>query len=348
MSPLCSRNARPRKGLVGRAQWGTHRAIRGQRKPTIVEDHRSCGFAGWLIGSRLRNRIRQQPVGFILACIVSLVSVLTSPSFALQVPALTGRVVDLAQVLPAEVAASLAHDLDAHETKTSNQVVVLILPSLEGEPIESFSHLVSTTWKLGQKGTDNGVLLLIALRERKIRIEVGYGLEGTLTDLRSAHIIRQEIVPHFRAGDLPGGIAAGVRAILGTIEGTYKAEEVLSGRAGPDQEPTGLQFLMVGIVVGTLAGLVLSHGLRRSRALLGGLLAFIIAQAASVGLGLLAAGVTAFLLWFILLASRGQRGGWGEGFMMGPGGGFGGSFGGGGGFSGGGGDFGGGGASGDW
>ncbi len=296
------------------------------------------------LGFNVRGNLRQLFVYFILVGALSLVSVFISPSFALDVPALTGRVVDLAQVLPAEVAASLTNDLEAHETKTGNQVVVLILPSLEGEPIESFSHLVSTTWKLGQKGTDNGVLLLIALRERKVRIEVGYGLEGTLTDLRSAHIIRQEIVPHFRAGDLPGGIAAGVQAILGIIEGTYKAEEV---RHAPGQEPTSFEYLIVGIVVGTLAGLVLSHGLPRSRVLIGGLLAFFIAQAATVGLGLAAAGVTAFLLWLILQAGRGQGGGWGEGIMMGPGGGFGDSFGGGG-FSGGGGGFGGGGASGDW
>ena len=289
------------------------------------------------------SRVWQEPARLIVFLGVLLIA---ASAFALDVPTLTGRVVDLAQVLPAEVAASLANDLEAHETKTSNQVVVLILPSLEGEPIESFSHLVSTTWKLGQKGTDNGVLLLIALRERKVRIEVGYGLEGTLTDLRSAHIIRQEIVPHFRAGDLPGGIVHGVQAILGTIEGTYKAEEVLSGHA-PGQELTSFEYLIIGIVVGTLAGLVLSHGLQRSRALLGGLLAFLIAQAASVGLGLAAAGVTAFLLWLILQAGRGQGGGWGEGIMMGPGGGFGDSFGGGG-FSGGGGGFGGGGASGDW
>jgi uncharacterized protein len=260
--------------------------------------------------------------------------------------------VDLAHVLPADVAVSLTSDLEAHETKTSNQVAVLILPSLEGEPLESFSHRVGTTWKLGQKGTDNGVLLLIALRERKVRIEVGYGLEGALTDLRSAHIIRQEIVPRFRSGDLPGGIAAGVQAILGTIEGTYKAEEVLSGPARSGQEPTAFQYVIVGIVVGILAGIVLSHGLQSTRALLGSLLAFLVAQFASVGLGLAAAGVTAFLLWLILYSyrGRGQGGGWGEGFMTGPGGGFGGGSVGGsdGGFSGGGGDFGGGGASGGW
>lgn len=297
----------------------------------------------------MRDKLRQLMVRFILVGVLSLVSALTSPSFALDVPPLTGRIVDLAQVLPADVIAPLTRDLEAHEARTSNQVAVLILPSLEGEPLESFSHRVGTAWKLGHKGTDNGVLLLIALRERKVRIEVGYGLEGTLTDLRSAHIIRNEIVPHFRAGDLPGGIVAGVQAILGTIDGTYKAEEVLPGHARSGQEPTAFQYVIIGIVVGTLAGIVLSHGLQRARALLGSLLAFLVAQAASVGLGLAAAGVTAFLLWLILQANRGrgQGRGWGEGFMMGPGGGFGGSFGGGG-FSGGGGDFGGGGASGDW
>ena len=300
----------------------------------------------------MRGRARKQTVSFVLACVLSLASVFTSLSFALDVPPLTGRVVDLAHVLPADVAASLTRDLEVHETKTSNQVAVLILPSLEGEPLESFSHRVGTTWKLGQKGTDNGVLLLIALRERKVRIEVGYGLEGALTDLRSAHIIRQEIVPRFRSGDLPGGIAAGVQAILGTIEGTYKAEEVLSGPARSGQEPTAFQYVIVGIVVGILAGIVLSHGLQSTRALLGSLLAFLVAQFASVGLGLAAAGVTAFLLWLILYSyrGRGQGGGWGEGFMTGPGGGFGGGSVGGsdGGFSGGGGDFGGGGASGGW
>jgi uncharacterized protein len=288
----------------------------------------------------------------LLVGVLSLFSALTLASlvFALDVPPLTGRVVDLAQVLPADVAVSLARDLEAHEARTSNQVAVLILPSLEGEPLESFSHRVATTWKLGQKGTENGALLLLALRERKIRIEVGYGLEGTLTDLRSAHIIRQEIVPRFRSGDLPGGIAAGVHAILDTIEGTYKADEVLPGHARSGQEPTAFEYVIIGIIVGTLAGIVLSHGLPRTRALLGSVLAFLVAQFASVVLGLAAAGVTAVLLWLLLQANRGrgQGGGWGDGMVIGPGGGFGGSFGGGGGFSGGGGDFGGGGASGDW
>jgi len=271
-------------------------------------------------------------------------------AWALDAPPLTGRVVDLAHVLPADVAASLTSDLETHEAKTSNQVAVLILPSLEGEPLEPFSHRVATTWKLGQKGTDNGVLLLIALRERKLRIEVGYGLEGTLTDLRSAHIIRNEIVPRFRDGDLPGGIAAGVHAILGTIEGSYKAEEVPSAHVRHSQEPSTFQYVLVGIFVGVMAGIMLSHGLQYTRALVGSALAFLVAQFASIVLGVVAAGITAFLLWLILQTNRGargRRGNWGPDFISGPSG-FGGSYGGDIGFSGGGGDFGGGGASGEW
>jgi len=278
------------------------------------------------------------------------VMLVAASALALDVPPLTGRIVDLAHVLPADVAALLTSDLETHEAKTSNQVAVLILPSLDGEPLESFSHRVATTWKLGRKGTDNGVLLLIALRERKMRIEVGYGLEGTLTDLRSAHIIRNEIVPRFRAGDLPGGIAAGVHAILGTIEGSYRAEEVPSAHTRTGQEPSTFQYVLVGIFVGVMAGLVLSHGLQYTRALLGSALAFLVAQFASLVLGVVAAGITALLLWLILQTNRGgrgRRGSWGPDFMSGPGG-FGGSYSGDIGFSGGGGDFGGGGASGDW
>ena len=113
------------------------------------------------------------------------------PAHALEVPPLTGRVVDLAQVLPSPTAVQLSERLQTHEAKTTNQVAVLIVPSLEGEPLLDFSHRVATTWKLGQKGTDNGVLLLVAIKDRKVRIEVGYGLEGTLTDARSSQIIRR-------------------------------------------------------------------------------------------------------------------------------------------------------------
>src|SRR6185312_11090463 len=125
------------------------------------------------------------------ARLIVLLGLLLHPSYlaALDVPPLTGRVVDLAHVLPAQDTQQLSDQLKVHEENTGNQVAVLILPSLEGEPLEEFSHRVATAWKLGRKGTDNGALLLVAIKERKVRIEVGYGLEGVLTDARSAQII---------------------------------------------------------------------------------------------------------------------------------------------------------------
>lgn len=294
------------------------------------------------------SRVWREPARLIV-----FLGILCSPlvASALDVPALTERIVDLARVLPAQDSDQLTAQLKAHEEKTGNQVAVLILPSLEGESLEEYSHRVATTWKLGQKGTDNGVLLLIALKERKVRIEVGYGLEGTLTDLRSAHIIRNEIVPRFKAGDISAGVRAGTQAILQTIEGTYQAKESPADRTRPGQESSALQYVVIGIIVGFLAGIVLSQGLRRARALLGAVLTFMVAQLASIPLGLVAAGFTAFLLWMVLRASSGRRRGTGPDdwtWYSSRGGGWsGGSFDSGG-FGGGGGDFGGGGASGDW
>ena len=274
---------------------------------------------------------------------------LASLVFALDVPPLTGRVIDLAHVLPPNTVESLTARLKAHEETTSNQVTVLVLPSLEEEPLESFSHRVATTWKLGQKGTDNGVLLLVAIKERKIRIEVGYGLEGALTDARSAQIIRNEIVPRFRSGDAPGGVAAGVDAILKTIEGTYRTS---------DKTATGLDSDAMGqVVVAVIVGLIVGLGLMRVHRLLG--------PVAGTGLSVLLApwlvpalitgGVTLLLLTLISATGAGGRGrgrhGGDDGvwYSSRSGGWGGGSFGsGGGGFSGGGGDFGGGGASGNW
>ena len=293
------------------------------------------------------SRVGLKPAGLIALC-ACLCAALTV--WALDVPPLTGRIVDLAHILPADVAVELSQELEVHETKTGNQVAVLVLPSLEDEPLEPYAHRVATTWALGQKGRDNGVLLFIALRERKVRIEVGYELEGTLTDLRSSRIIRNTMVPQFRAGDMPGGIAAGVRAILHTIEGTAAPSERPPGP--PRDAPSAFHYVIIGIVVGTVAGLILSHGLARTRSLLGSVLAYLIAQFGSVSLGIVAAVVTALLLGLFLQGtrggSRGRQMGWGGPGVTWSGGGFGGGWAGGGGFSGGGGDFGGGGASGDW
>jgi len=295
----------------------------------------------------LRGRTRQQTVSFALACVLA--SALTALSFALDVPPLTGRVVDLAHVLPPNTVESLTTRLKAHEETTSNQVTVLVLPSLEGEPLESYSHRVATTWKLGQKGTDNGVLLLVAMKERKIRIEVGYGLEGVLTDARSAQIIRGEIVPRFRAGDAPGGVAAGVDAILKTIEGTYQA----SVKSAPGLDSDAMGQVVVAVIVGLVIGLGLMSVNRYLGPVAGTGLSVLLAP--WLVPALITGGVTLLLLTLIGAAGAGGRGRGRHGgddwiwYSSRSGGWGGGSIGsGGGGFSGGGGDFGGGGASGNW
>lgn len=275
-----------------------------------------------------------------------------SPVLALDVPPLSGRIVDLAHLLPADVAASLSAELAEHERKTGNQIAVLTLPSLEGEPLEEFSHRVSTTWKLGRKGTDNGVLVLVVPGERRIRIEVGYGLEGTLTDAKSSQIIRREIVPHFKAGNFAGGIAAGVEAIMGTIEGTYTLPTETRTRS--DQNGPW-ESVLIAIVIGALVGGSLFGGqLKGMGSAISGLLSFVLALPSGLKFALLAAvlGMFAALIIASLLGGMGPSGrrrnsgwgypGWGGG--LGSGGGWSSSDS----FSGGGGDFGGGGASGRW
>ncbi len=285
---------------------------------------------------------------FILASTLTSALAFVFLAHALDVPPLTGRIVDLARVLPSSTVESLTAQLAAHETQSSNQVAVLIVPSLEGEPLEEFSHRVATTWKLGQKGTDNGALLLVTIKERKVRIEVGYGLEGVLTDARSAQIIRNEIVPRFRAGDIPGGVTGGINAIVKTIEGTYQVPE----KAGPRQESDVIGQVVVAVIVGLLVGLVFMNIHRLIGPVAGAGISTLLAP--WLVPALVASGITLLLLLMIGASGTGGRrsrysgmddwvwyssrgGGWG-----------GGSFGSRGGFSGGGGDFGGGGASGNW
>ncbi|MFO0705899.1 MAG: TPM domain-containing protein [Nitrospira sp.] len=290
------------------------------------------------------SRVRRRPARLVVFLATLFMAL---PGLAVDVPPLTARVVDPSHVLPAATAESLTADLAAHETKTGNQVAVLILPSLGGEPLEPFSHRVATTWKLGHKGTDNGVLLLVVLKERKVRIEVGYGLEGSLTDARSAQIIRNEIVPRFRAGDLPAGVVAGADAILKTIEGTYQAPE---RPAAPVIGDDGTGQILAALVIGVLFGLVLSNVNRLVGALAGAGLSLWLAP--WLVPAVITAVATLLLLLLVGSARAGRQGRMSRGFEDGTwyssrDGGWGGGFDGGG-FSGGGGDFGGGGASGDW
>ncbi|MBS0319843.1 MAG: TPM domain-containing protein [Proteobacteria bacterium] len=138
---------------------------------------------------------------------------------AIDVPYLTGRVVDDAEILKPATRDAIAATLKAHEDKTGDQVAVLTVRSLDGNSIEDYANTVFNAWKLGQKGKDNGVLVVVAPAEHRMRIEVGYGLEGTLPDAIAARIIRDRMTPAFKANDFDRGIADGASAIVAVLEG---------------------------------------------------------------------------------------------------------------------------------
>lgn len=154
-----------------------------------------------------------------------LIPFLVATLWALDVPSLTGRVNDHAGILSADAKWRIEAKLAALETSDSTQLAVLTVPTLAGDSIEDFSMRVVESWKLGQKKLDNGALLVIAKEDRKLRIEVGYGLEGKLTDLTAGRIIRQVIVPHFKRGDFEAGVEAGVDAMIAATKGEFKADE---------------------------------------------------------------------------------------------------------------------------
>jgi uncharacterized protein len=293
------------------------------------------------------------------AAALGLVWLLLQSAAALDVPPLKGRVNDYAGMLSPGAVRQLDLLLKAFEQKDSTQVVVLTVPSLEGGALEEFSMRVAEQWKIGHKGLDNGAILLVSRADRKVRIEVGYGLEGRLTDLVAGRIIREAIVPEFRAGRFDQGVVNGVQAMIDVVRGEFAAQ--------PRQKPVGTGGIDLAAVFPLLVFfvfLVFALG-RASRPLgtaAGGfLMPFLGQMAFAPGLGVLAvlAGV-GLIAGFILSVmagltpvggprgfgrrSSGGYGGFPGGFSTG-GGGF---SGGGGGFSGGGGGFGGGGASGSW
>jgi uncharacterized protein len=176
----------------------------------------------------MRTMFRMRPLRILLL----LPLIVPLAAFAGDVPFLAGRVNDTAGLLHASTVSELEALLRAHEDSTSNQIVVLTVPSLDGEAIEEFSMRVVETWKLGRSDRDNGILLLVARDERNVRIEVGNGLEGDLPDITCGKIIRHEIVPRFRDGDFDGGIRAGVRSIIAAIGGSYTADGTGSDEDG--------------------------------------------------------------------------------------------------------------------
>jgi uncharacterized protein len=178
-------------------------------------------------------------------------------AYALDVPRLHGRVTDLAGLLSQQQAGLLEDQLTRFERETSHQVVVLTVPTLEDEDIASFSIRVAEDWKIGRKGHDNGVILLIARDDRKLRIEVGYGLEGVLPDAIANRIIQDVIVPRFRDRDFAGGIESGVSAIIQSVRG----EEIAATSRNPIGSANSFSSTMFLLFAGTaLFGLVIGFG----------------------------------------------------------------------------------------
>ncbi len=263
-----------------------------------------------------------------------------------QFPELTGRVVDNADIIPADVEAQLTAKLEALETQSQRQLVVVTLPDLQGYDIADYGYQLGRKWGIGDETRNDGALLIVAPNERKMRIEVGYGLEGYLTDAYSSVIIQSVIRPKFRDGDLPGGIVAGTDAIITQLQLPPDEAARVAQQAIPQQRSASRQG---GFPIGTLIWL-------------GFLFFFFVLPIIRRGRRYRAKGKGPWgersrdrdwkdtagdiILWEIGSAiARGAMsgGGSGGGSSWGGGGGFGG-----GGFSGGGGSFGGGGASGGW
>lgn len=151
--------------------------------------------------------------------VLAAIFTLTVSAAAVDVPFLSGRITDNAEILSQDMRRSLTERLKAHEDSTGNQIAVLTVTTLGGENIEGYATAVFDAWKLGQKGKDNGVLIIVAPTERRMRIEVGYGLEAALTDLLAGRIIVNIMTPRFKTGDYNGGVEEGVKAVIAALEG---------------------------------------------------------------------------------------------------------------------------------
>lgn len=256
------------------------------------------------------------------------------------VPDLSRRVTDLTGTLAADQVAALEGRLAAFEAERGSQIAVLIVPTTQPEDIAQFGIRVADQWKVGREKVDDGVILIVAKDDRKLRLEVGYGLEGPIPDAIAKRVIAETITPYFRADDYYGGIDAGVTQLMRLIEGEQLPPPVAPGGGGDEDGPFVL-IVIGGLVVGWLLSTLMSRPAAGSLAALG-----------SGAVGALLIGLTPVLLFIAIFVFFGVAGGFrhGGGWTSG-----GGSWGGGGGFGrgggswgGGGGGFGGGGASGSW
>jgi len=272
------------------------------------------------------------------------------------VPQLTGRVVDQTGTLSSSDIAGLTQKLKDLETRKGSQVAVLIVPTTQPEAIEQFSIRVAEAWKIGRKKVDDGALLVIAKNDRKLRIEVGYGLEGSLTDVTARRIIDEVITPKFRSGDFAGGIDAGLDRIIGVINGESLPVPQPQASHGVDLDiDTISSFAPIAFfgaiflsgVLRTLFGRLLGSlgtggaiGIL-TWVILGSMTLALLSSMAGAVIAFIAGGSASTIPW-----ARGRRGGWSSGSSSG--GWSSGSSSDSGSFSGGGGSFGGGGASGSW
>lgn len=273
------------------------------------------------------------------------------------VPPLQTRVTDLTGTLTAPQRQALEDKLAALESAKGSQIAVLIVPTTEPESIEQYALRVAERWKLGRKGVDDGALLLVAKNDRRLRIEVGYGLEGVIPDAGAKRIVSDIITPYFRQGNFYGGIDAGVDRMIRVIEGEPLPPPQPRGASGDHGLDLGalLAIVVVGLVVSSILSAVIGRFLGGALGAGGtGVMSFV--SFASLPIALFAA-LAVLLLGAMLTGGSGYRatrgrhpGGWGGGFPTGGGwsGGRGGGWSGGGWSGGGGGGFGGGGASGNW
>jgi uncharacterized protein len=266
------------------------------------------------------------PVSRVRMWVLTLVAIFFAlPAFAEpKFPPLTGRVVDEAQVLSPDIERDLTDKLETLETTTGRQLVVATVPSLQGYPIEDYGYQLGRTWGIGEKDKNTGAILLVAPNDRKVRIEVGYGLEPVLTDALSSVIIQSAILPKFRDGDLPGGVVAGTDALVEQLSLPAEQAKVRIAEASRPERHKAKGSPLVGLMIGLFLIILFSSLFRGRRG---------------------RSGLGSALPWIILgaLNNGGRGGGW-----SGGGGGSSWGGGGGGGFSGGGGSFGGGGSSGSW
>ena len=309
----------------------------------------------------------------VIACLVFVPAALHAQT---EVPYLSGRVVDQAGILSVPARERIASMLKAHEAASGNQIAVLTVPALGGESVEDYAVRVFEDWKLGQAGKDNGVLVVVAPQDRKMRIEVGYGLEGMLTDAASSRVIRDLMTPRFREGNYDVGVEAGVTGILQILEGRQprdpEADWAAPGGSGMNLPAAGLPMpvphkILASLFVFAIIGLFTFIGLVTPGGMGWFLYVFLIPFwsmfplalfGGTTGLGIAGAHLIGYPIAKLLIG----RTGWYRraredlrtkgrarigGFTLGAGGGTGG-FSSGGGFSGGGGRSGGGGASGSW